>query len=80
MDIQAALELSMKVIADGRVIFITVAVLLSWAALRYVGMVYHKPAKKRPAAPRKASPAPAAPRKAEAKGGRPEVIDDDVIE
>jgi len=42
MDIQAALALSLKVLSDWRVIFITVSVLLIWAALRSVGSVYHK--------------------------------------
>jgi hypothetical protein len=41
MDLQTAIALSLKVIADWRSIFIAIAVLLLWAALRYVGSVYH---------------------------------------
>jgi hypothetical protein len=41
-ELQAALEIAFKVLLDWRVIFITVAVLLAWSALRYVGIVYHK--------------------------------------
>ncbi|MGA2545736.1 MAG: hypothetical protein ABSF43_04270 [Rectinemataceae bacterium] len=42
MSLGEALAVSLKVIADWRVILITVAVLLIWAALRYVGSVYRK--------------------------------------
>lgn len=42
MDIQEAIAVSLKVVADPRVLFIAIAVLLAWAALRYVGSVYHR--------------------------------------
>ena len=56
-----ALAISLKVIADWRVIAITVAVLLIWAALRYVGSVYSGPSSSRrrggaPRVPRIAAP------------------------
>jgi hypothetical protein len=41
------LGLSLKVIADWRVVFITLALLLAIAILRYVGLVYHKVPKTR---------------------------------
>lgn len=52
MDLNQTLALALKVIADWRVIFVTLAVLLLWAALRYVGTVYHRRAPRRPSAPR----------------------------
>jgi hypothetical protein len=54
MPLSETLALSLQVIADKRVIFITLAVLLVWAALRYVGSVYHKSS-----APRRRAPGPA---------------------
>jgi hypothetical protein len=42
MSLGEAVTLSFKVIADWRVIVIAITVLLIWAALRYVGSVYHK--------------------------------------
>jgi len=65
-DLQEALGLAMKVIADWRILFIAFAVILAWAALRYVGIVYRKKSRSQP---RKA--APSVPSVA-AKGGRPE--------
>ena len=56
MGLQEALALSFKVIADWRVIFIAVSVLLLCAALRYVGSVYHN----RPPRPRVVPRAPKA--------------------
>jgi hypothetical protein len=47
MDLSEMLSLSLKVIADWRVVFITLAVLLGIAILRYVGLVYHKAPKTR---------------------------------
>jgi hypothetical protein len=40
MDLNATFQLALKVLTDWRVIAITAAVLLLWAALRYVGSVY----------------------------------------
>jgi hypothetical protein len=40
MDLSGIINLSFKVISDRRVLFITIAVILLWAALRYVGSVY----------------------------------------
>jgi hypothetical protein len=51
MGLQEALALSLKVLGDWRVLFITVAVLLVWAGLRYVGSVYHRRSPMRPRAP-----------------------------
>jgi len=42
MNLEAVMALSLKVITDWRVILITIATLLVWAALRYVGSIYHK--------------------------------------
>jgi len=42
MNLEAAMALSLKVISDWRVILVTIATLLVWAALRYVGSIYHK--------------------------------------
>ena len=42
MDLAAALELSLKVLSDWRVIAIALVVILAWAALRYVGSVYRR--------------------------------------
>jgi hypothetical protein len=66
MELNETLALSLKVLADWRVLLITVAILLSWAALRYAGSVYRRagprrrvpkasPTKNRPAA-RSAAP------------------------
>jgi hypothetical protein len=61
MSLPETLELSLKVLEDWRVIAIAVAVLLLWAALRYVGSVYRKrsPTRPRPSAPRAVKAAPA---------------------
>jgi hypothetical protein len=59
MDLTQMLEFALRVIADWRVIFITVAVLLAIALLRYVGLVYHK-APKRKARPKSSGPGAAA--------------------
>lgn len=52
MDLAETMRLSFMVISDRRVIFIAVAVILLWTALRYVGTVYHgrSPRRSRPAA------------------------------
>jgi hypothetical protein len=42
MELSEMLYLALKVIADWRVVFITVAVLVVFAILRYVGLVYHR--------------------------------------
>ena len=56
MDLKGALALSFKVIADWRVLFIAIAIMLAWAVLRYVGSVYHRrrprPSARPPVAPR----------------------------
>ena len=79
MDLTESLALSIKVIADWRVIFIAVAVLLVVSALRYAGSVYRGATgpKRRapPSAPRKA---PAA--KASSKGAEPEESDEGMVE
>jgi hypothetical protein len=56
MDLQEAFAIAIKVIADWRVIFIAIAVMLAWAALRYVGSVYHKRPRASPRPP--AAPPP----------------------
>ena len=43
MGLNEALTLSTKVLADWRVIAVTLAIFLVWAALRYVGSVYRRP-------------------------------------
>jgi len=48
MSLSETLALSLKVLADWRVVVIAVAVLLLWAALRYVGSVYRKRSRPRP--------------------------------
>jgi hypothetical protein len=65
-DLQEALGLALKVIADWRVLFIAFTVVLAWSALRYVGIVYRKKPLARPRPAKPVSP-PAA-----AKGGRKE--------
>jgi hypothetical protein len=42
MDLSEMLSIALKVISDWRVVFITVAVLVVFTILRYVGIVYHK--------------------------------------
>ncbi len=62
-----SLSIAIKVLADWRVIAIAIAVLLVWAALRYVGSIYHRRPKvaSRPTAPiKKAAPAASAGRRA----------------
>lgn len=56
MEFGAAIAVSLKVLADWRVIAIAVGTLLLWAALRYVGTVYHK---RIPTRPRASAPGPA---------------------
>lgn len=78
MDFAGTLALSIKVLSDWRVIFIAAAVILLWAALRYVGSVYRSRSPRR-AGPsivrsaKKASPRPgksrASPRAPEGEGG-----------
>jgi|GEM_PF-5797957 hypothetical protein len=73
MDLAETMSLSFMVISDRRVIFIAVAVILIWAALRYVGTVYHdrSPRRSRPAAGGKrkvASPKRGREREAPAEG------------
>ena len=65
MDLQEALALSLKVLADWRVIFIAVVVILVWAVLRYVGSVFHRPVKPAPKAPIAKASSPAS------SGGKP---------
>jgi hypothetical protein len=69
-DLKEALALALKVLADWRVIFIAVAIVLAWVALRYVGIVYHRRprARPRPVAPSAAS-APKAGGTASGRGG-----------
>jgi hypothetical protein len=47
MGLDEMLAIAIKVIADWRVVFITAAVLVGFALLRYVGLVYHKRPKTR---------------------------------
>jgi hypothetical protein len=65
--LQADFGIALQVLADPRIIFITLAVLFSWAALRYVGMVYHKRPKAAPSKP----PVSKAAKKAAAKKTAP---------
>jgi len=75
MGLNELFALSIKVLSDWRVIGITIAIILLWAALRYVGMVYHKRASpQRRSAPRSLSKVPSARGKAapkEAASGSP---------
>jgi hypothetical protein len=60
MGLSEALALSLKVLADWRVIFIAAAFLILMAALRYAGSVYRsaaEPRRRRPAPLLKKSPA-----------------------
>ncbi len=59
MDLSGYLSLFARVLSDWRVLFIAVATLLAWTALRYVGMVYDR--RPRRAAPRRIAPRPARP-------------------
>jgi hypothetical protein len=74
VDIQESLSVAFKVIADPRVLFISIAVLLVWAALRYVGSVYHRKPRTRarppiaPASPGAARPSPRPEAEAEDSG------------
>jgi hypothetical protein len=65
MDLSGYLSLFTRVLSDWRVVFIAVATILAWAALRYVGMVYDRRPRRGAAARssfRPAAPAPKAPR------------------
>jgi hypothetical protein len=65
MDLNGYLSLFTRVLSDWRVVFIAVATILAWAALRYVGMVYDRRPSRGAAARssfRLAAPAPKAPR------------------
>lgn len=42
MNLTETLELSLKVLSDWRVDAVTIAFILAWAALRYVGSVYRR--------------------------------------
>lgn len=64
MDLSEMLAIAIKVIADWRVVLVTVGVLLVFAILRYVGLVYHKRPRTRP------RPPSAGPGAASAGGGR----------
>ena len=55
MDLTQGLSIALKVLVDWRVVFIAVAVAVVWAALRYVGSVYHRRPKTKP----RPAPAPA---------------------
>jgi hypothetical protein len=70
MDLSEALSISFKVLADWRVDFIALAVIVAWAALRYVGSVYRRRSKTRS---RPAHFVPGAPASGAAPGagGRP---------
>jgi hypothetical protein len=78
LGLQDALAIALKVLVEPRVIFITLAMLLTWAALRFVGSVYRK----RPRVNRRPSAAAAEPPAAKVGGGaaRAEPSDDDLIE
>jgi hypothetical protein len=65
MDLSGYLSLFTRVLSDWRVVFIAVATILAWAALRYVGMVYDRRPRRKAAVRssfRPAAPAPRAPR------------------
>jgi hypothetical protein len=47
MDLPGIINLSFTVISDRRIVFITIAVILLWAALRYIGSVYRDPSARR---------------------------------
>lgn len=65
MDMTETINLCVKVLSDWRVDFIALAVLLIWAALRYVGSVYRR------SAPRRAGPsAGSTPKNASPRVGR----------
>jgi hypothetical protein len=66
MDLDEALGIAFKVLQDWRVIAITVAAIIAFAALRYVGSVYSRG--RAPSRARKAPAAPAAPAKPSGKG------------
>jgi hypothetical protein len=63
MELSDMLGLAFKVIADWHVIFVTLAFLLVFAILRYVGLVYHKRPKT------KARHSPSGPAVAKSEGG-----------
>jgi peptidoglycan/LPS O-acetylase OafA/YrhL len=48
MDLAETISVSLKVLSDWRVASIALAVILAWAALRYVGSVYHRRSRARP--------------------------------
>lgn len=58
--IRESLELALLVLKDWRVIATTIAVLLAWSILRYVGLVYRRPRLPRPTRLRAKAAAPAA--------------------
>lgn len=67
MELQAYLGIAIQVISDWRVIFITVTVLLLWAALRYIGSVYHRRPRRPPVLKNSAPPMAAKTAKAPAR-------------
>lgn len=78
MDLTGMLSVSFKVLGDWRVDFIALAVIITWAALRYVGSVYHRRPRPRPRPPAslsgaaKAGAASTKAGRAAAKSGRAE--------
>ena len=65
MDLSEALSISFKVLADWRVDFIALTVIVAWAALRYAGSVYRRRSKTRS---RLSPSAPSAPASGAAPG------------
>jgi hypothetical protein len=72
MGLDEAVTLSFKVLADWRVIFIALAIILAWAALRYVGLVYRKKQRRPPRPPKPRAPASTLPKTRQAAASLPE--------
>jgi len=73
--IRESLELALLVLKDWRVIATTLAVILAWSILRYVGLVYRRPRLPSPAGLRAKAAAKAATAKAPAASSEEEEVE-----
>ncbi len=77
MNLAQSLSIALKVLSDWRVLFIALAAILVWAALRYVGIVYSRAPRSKP---RASAPKPRAAAKPSRPKPPPPEADDEVIE
>lgn len=79
MDLTGYLSLFARVLSDWRVVFIAVATILAWAALRYVGMVYDRRPRRGAAARSSFRPAAPAPKASRVRAQKEEAEEEETI-